>query len=142
MARRNGRNGSTPAATYTFSLQAQYPNRPGMLAQIAAAVGDRGGNIGDIDVVKSSGNTIVREISVSARDSDHAREIVEHVKKVKGVTHQERRGPRLPQPPGRQDRDPQQGARDVAAATSRSSTRPASRASASPSTRTLKRRTR
>jgi malate dehydrogenase (oxaloacetate-decarboxylating) len=85
MSKRNGAK-DLPAATYTFSIQAQYPNRPGMLAQIAAAVGDRGGNIGDIDVVRSSGNTIVREISVSARDSDHARDIVEHVRRVKGVS--------------------------------------------------------
>jgi malate dehydrogenase (oxaloacetate-decarboxylating) len=85
MARKTGSRGDLPAATYTFSFQAQYANQPGMLAKIAAAVGDCGGNIGDIDVVKSNGNIIVREISVAARDSDHAREIVEHVKAVKGV---------------------------------------------------------
>jgi malate dehydrogenase (oxaloacetate-decarboxylating) len=87
MARRNGtRPNDLPAATYTFSFQAQYPNQPGMLAKIAAAVGDCGGNIGDIDVVKSTGTSITREISVQARDSDHAREIVDHVRAVKGVT--------------------------------------------------------
>jgi malate dehydrogenase (oxaloacetate-decarboxylating) len=86
MARKNGsRANDLPAATYTFSIQAQYANKPGMLAQIAAAVGDRGGSIGDIDVVKSTGATMVRDISVSARDSEHARDIVEHVKRVKGV---------------------------------------------------------
>jgi malate dehydrogenase (oxaloacetate-decarboxylating) len=87
MARKNGsRPNDLPAATYTFSFQAQYPNKPGMLAQIASAVGECGGNIGDIDVVRSSGNTIVREISVQARDSDHAREIVDHVRAVKNVS--------------------------------------------------------
>ena len=36
MARKNGsRPNDLPAATYTFSIQAQYPNKPGMLAQIA-----------------------------------------------------------------------------------------------------------
>jgi len=75
-----------PAATYTFSFQAEYPNTPGMLAQIAAAVGECGGNIGDIDVISSSGDLIVREISVSARDSDHARTIVEHLKAAPNVT--------------------------------------------------------
>ena len=131
-----------PAATYTFSIQAQYPNKPGMLAQIAAAVGDCGGNIGDIDVVTSTGTTIVRDISVSARDSDHARDIVEHVKAVKGVQIKSVADRVFLIAPRRQDRDPQQGAGDVAAATSPSCTRPASRASASPSTRIPKRRTR
>ncbi len=86
MARKNGSNpNELPAATYTFSFQAQYPNKPGMLAQIATAVGDCGGSIGDIDVVKSTGTMMLREISVSARDSEHAREIVEHVRAIKGV---------------------------------------------------------
>ena len=73
MVRKSGRAGDLPAATYTFSFQAQYANKPGMLARIATAVGECGGNIGYIDVIRSTGNTIVREISVSARDSDHAR---------------------------------------------------------------------
>jgi malate dehydrogenase (oxaloacetate-decarboxylating) len=86
MARKNGsKPNELPAATYTFSMQAQYPNKPGMLGRIAQAVGDCGGNIGDIDVVKSTSSTIIRDMSVSARDSAHAQEIVDHVKAVKGV---------------------------------------------------------
>jgi malate dehydrogenase (oxaloacetate-decarboxylating) len=82
MARRNG---SAPTATYTFSFQAQYPNKPGMLAKIAAAVGDCGGNIGDIDVIRSTPSTMLREISVQARDSTHAQEIVARVAAEKGI---------------------------------------------------------
>jgi malate dehydrogenase (oxaloacetate-decarboxylating) len=83
MTRKNG--SSTPAATYTFSFQAQYSNKPGMLAAIAAAVAEAGGNIGDIDVVHSTGRVMVREISVQARDSDHAHAILESVGKLHGV---------------------------------------------------------
>jgi malate dehydrogenase (oxaloacetate-decarboxylating) len=89
MARKNGATAAAneiPTATYTFSFQAQYPNKPGMLAQIAAAVGDCGGNIGDIDVIKSTGTTILREITVQARDSEHAQEIVDHVRAIKHVS--------------------------------------------------------
>jgi malate dehydrogenase (oxaloacetate-decarboxylating) len=57
-----------------------------MLAQIATAIGECGGNIGDIDVIKSTGTAILREISVSARDSGHAQEIVDHVKAIKSVS--------------------------------------------------------
>jgi malate dehydrogenase (oxaloacetate-decarboxylating) len=85
MPRKNGRANDLPAASYTFSFQAQYPNKPGMLAQIASAVGDCGGNIGDIDVVRSTGTTILREISVQARDNEHAREIVDRVRAIKHV---------------------------------------------------------
>jgi malate dehydrogenase (oxaloacetate-decarboxylating) len=57
-----------------------------MLAQIASAVGECGGNIGDIDVIRTTGASIMREISVQSRDSEHAREIVDHVKSIKGVS--------------------------------------------------------
>ncbi len=83
MTRKN--DSHAPAATYTFSFQAQYSNKPGMLAAIAAAVAEAGGNIGDIDVVRSTGRVIVREISVQARDSDQAHAILESVEKLHGV---------------------------------------------------------
>ena len=89
MVRKNGASAAAneiPTATYTFSFQAQYPNKPGMLAQIATAVGECGGNIGDIDVIKSTGTTIIREVTVQARDSEHAQEIVDHVKAIKSVS--------------------------------------------------------
>jgi len=74
------------AASYTFTFQARYLNRPGMLAQIASAVAQCGGSIGDIDVVRSSGKSIVREFSVSARDSEQALEILEKVNAVPSVS--------------------------------------------------------
>ncbi len=83
MTRKSG--SSTPAATYTFSFQAQYSNKPGMLAAIAAAVAEAGGNIGDIDVVHSTGRVMVREIAVQARDSDQAHAILDCVGKLHGV---------------------------------------------------------
>jgi malate dehydrogenase (oxaloacetate-decarboxylating) len=49
-------------------------------------VGECGGNIGDIDVIKSTGTTILREVSVQARDSEHAQEIVDHVRAIKHVS--------------------------------------------------------
>jgi malate dehydrogenase (oxaloacetate-decarboxylating) len=64
------------SASYTFTLRVQYPNRPGMLATIASAIGEAGGSIGDVDVVRSSKSTIVREITVAARDSENAQRII------------------------------------------------------------------
>ena len=75
-----------PVGAYTFSFQAQYPDRPGMLALIASTVAEGGGSIGDIDVVRSTGRTIVREIHVSAHDRGHAREILDHVGALAAVT--------------------------------------------------------
>jgi len=57
-----------------------------MLARIAAAVGDCGGSIGEVDVLASTNRRIVREIDVTARDADQAREIIRRVKALRGVT--------------------------------------------------------
>src|SRR5438105_14755409 len=86
MARRNGRTADLPAVTYTFSFQAQYPNKPGMLARIATAVAECGGNIGDIDVIRSSPNTMLSEVTVRARDSAHAEESVDDVRAAKCIS--------------------------------------------------------
>jgi malate dehydrogenase (oxaloacetate-decarboxylating) len=83
MPRKTGSRALT--ATYTFSFQARYANKPGMLALIAAAVAETGGNIGDVDVVRSTGRTIVREVTVACRDSAHAREIIDRVGTLRGV---------------------------------------------------------
>ncbi|MEX0785281.1 MAG: malic enzyme-like NAD(P)-binding protein [Dehalococcoidia bacterium] len=57
-----------------------------MLGLIASAIGDSGGDIGAVDLVRTNPTTIVRDITVGARDSDHGRCIVDEMKKLKGVT--------------------------------------------------------
>jgi malate dehydrogenase (oxaloacetate-decarboxylating) len=74
-----------PAAAYTFTFQAQYPDQPGMLASIASAVAECGGSIGEIDVIRSTSRTILREFHVSAHDAGHAGEILARVKALPGV---------------------------------------------------------
>jgi len=83
MARETARR--LPPASYTFTFVAQYADKPGMLARIAAAVGDCGGSLGDIDVLESTGRRIVREIDVAARDSEHAAQILRAVRAIRGV---------------------------------------------------------
>ena len=74
-----------PAAAYMFTFQAQYPDQPGMLASIASAVAECGGSIGEIDVIRSTSRTILREFHVSAHDAGHAGEILARVKALPGV---------------------------------------------------------
>ncbi|MBE0608190.1 MAG: NAD-dependent malic enzyme, partial [Dehalococcoidia bacterium] len=57
-----------------------------MLASIASAVAECDGSIGEIDVIRSTSRTILREFHVSAHDSGHAGEIIAHVKALPGVT--------------------------------------------------------
>jgi malate dehydrogenase (oxaloacetate-decarboxylating) len=75
-----------PAPAYTFTFQAQYPDQPGMLAQIAQAVAEAGGSMGEIDVVRSTPRWILREFHVTAHDDEHARQVLARVRRLRGVS--------------------------------------------------------
>ncbi|GBD11509.1 NAD-dependent malic enzyme [bacterium HR23] len=74
-----------PEVTYSITVRAEYPNRPGMLGRITTAIGEVGGDIGAVDLVHSSRAVMVRDFTINARDTQHAQEIVKAVRKVPGV---------------------------------------------------------
>ncbi|MBI4312264.1 MAG: NAD-dependent malic enzyme [Chloroflexi bacterium] len=74
-----------PAVAYSISLRAEYPNRPGMLGKIAATIGRMGGDIGAVDIVESSREYIVRDITVNARDVAHGQDIANKLRSMRGV---------------------------------------------------------
>ncbi|OGO51188.1 MAG: malate dehydrogenase [Chloroflexi bacterium RBG_16_68_14] len=87
MARRSGAaEGFVPVATYSISIRAQYPNKPGMLGRIATTIGEAGGDIGAVDIVRTDRSTIVRDISIAVRDDEHGRCIRDALVRLKGVT--------------------------------------------------------
>lgn len=74
-----------PAVAYSITVRAEYPNRPGMLGKIAATIGKMGGDIGAVDVVESSREYIIRDITVNARDVGHGQEIANKIRSMRGV---------------------------------------------------------
>lgn len=74
-----------PSPSYSLTLRLAITNRPGMLGRITSAVGKTGGDLGAIDMVSVSPALMVRDITVNARNEEHAQEIVKTVKKIKGV---------------------------------------------------------
>ena len=75
----------TPSASYSLTVRLSITNRPGMLGRVAMAIGEAGGDIGAVDLVESSRDRIVRDITINARDSDHGQQIVAQLKKASGV---------------------------------------------------------
>src|SRR5437764_2135081 len=75
----------TPSASYTSTLRAKLPNRPGTLGQVTTAIGRAGGDIGAIDIVSVSRGTMIRDITFTAGSLEHVRAIVEAVRDVDGV---------------------------------------------------------
>jgi malate dehydrogenase (oxaloacetate-decarboxylating) len=74
-----------PSASYSLTVRVGIQNRPGMLGKVASAIGDAGGDIGAVDLVESSRDRILRDITINARDSDHGSRIVGRLRTVPGV---------------------------------------------------------
>jgi malate dehydrogenase (oxaloacetate-decarboxylating) len=75
----------TPSASYSLTVRLAITNRPGMLGRVASAIGDTGGDIGAVDLVESSRERVVRDITIKARDSEHGQRIVAGVRAIVGV---------------------------------------------------------
>jgi malate dehydrogenase (oxaloacetate-decarboxylating) len=74
-----------PSVSYSFTMRLYIENQPGMLAKVMNAIADHKGDPGAVDVVKVDGKYKVRDLTVSARDEKHSKEIVSAVKKIEGI---------------------------------------------------------
>ncbi len=76
----------TPSAQYSVTIRVAIDaGRPGLLGELAGAIGAVGGDIGAIDVVEATTTKVVRELVVDASDLDHAAAIVAAAGSVDGV---------------------------------------------------------
>jgi malate dehydrogenase (oxaloacetate-decarboxylating) len=74
-----------PSVSYSITLRLEVKNVPGMLGKVTSAIGSVGGDIGAIDLVSVTRDTLTRDITVNARGEEHGQEIIDAVRKVKGV---------------------------------------------------------
>jgi malate dehydrogenase (oxaloacetate-decarboxylating) len=74
-----------PSASYSFILRTETSNRPGTLGRVTTAIGEEGGDIGAIDIVRVGARKMVRDLTVAARDEAHAETIVQRVRTLDGV---------------------------------------------------------
>jgi malate dehydrogenase (oxaloacetate-decarboxylating) len=75
-----------PSASNSITVRLEIKNRPGMLARVTSVVGEEGGNIGAIDIVKAGEEELVRDITINTRDDEHAEQIVDQVLGIDGVS--------------------------------------------------------
>jgi malate dehydrogenase (oxaloacetate-decarboxylating) len=74
-----------PSSSFAFTARCRLQNRPGMLGRLTTEVGNAGGDLRAIDIVRFDQGSIVRELTVHARDSEHAHAIVRAMQAVDGV---------------------------------------------------------
>ena len=73
------------SASYSGTLRVRLTDAPGSFARLAHAIGEAGGSLGAIDLVRVEKGTKIRDVTVDAADTDHLSEIVAAVRAVDGV---------------------------------------------------------
>jgi malate dehydrogenase (oxaloacetate-decarboxylating) len=74
-----------PSASFSATIRVHLDNRPGSFARLASAIGEAGGLLGAIDLVRVGRGTKVRDVTVLADDEKHIGRIVEAVRALDGV---------------------------------------------------------
>jgi malate dehydrogenase (oxaloacetate-decarboxylating) len=70
----------TPSAQYAITIRIDCPHDPGWIARIASVIGEAGGAIQAIDLVRVERGRSLRDYTVECTSTEHARQVVEAVK--------------------------------------------------------------
>ena len=73
------------SASFSATIRVQLANTPGTFARLAEAIGDAGGSLGAIDLVRVEAHHKIRDVTVAATDEEHLHRIVEAAHSVDGV---------------------------------------------------------
>ncbi|MDQ6730083.1 MAG: NAD-dependent malic enzyme [Actinomycetota bacterium] len=76
---------ATPSAQYSLTLRVEIDHLPGMLGQVASAIGAAGGTIGAVDLVAVEGAHTVRDITVATGDAADWPRLTDAVNAVPGA---------------------------------------------------------
>jgi len=76
---------TTPSPSYCITVRLEIVNQVGMFGKIATAIGEKGGDIGAVDIVRAGKGFMVRDFTVNARDEAHEKEIVDSIRNIYGV---------------------------------------------------------
>ena len=76
---------STPSAQYSLTIRVEIEDRPGMLGQVASAIGRAGGVIGTVDLVEALDGKLLRDITVDAAEESQWGAITKELGSVDGV---------------------------------------------------------
>jgi len=74
-----------PSASFSATMRVRLENHPGAFAQLAEAIGDAGGLLGAIDLVRVGRGHKVRDVTFLASDGAHVERILEAVRHLHGV---------------------------------------------------------
>src|SRR4028119_1105209 len=76
---------NAPSVSYSSTLRVKLSSRTGTLGELTTAIGRAGADIGAIDIVSASRDSITRDITFTASSSEHVKEIVQAASDIDGV---------------------------------------------------------
>jgi malate dehydrogenase (oxaloacetate-decarboxylating) len=76
------------SASYSITLRLRIDNKPGMLGRILTKIGEAGGSIGAVDMVRveDGGKVLIRDVTVDCSSEEHANQVRHAVDSMDGVT--------------------------------------------------------
>ena len=74
-----------PSASFSATMRVRLENHPGAFAQLAEAIGNAGGLLGAIDLVRVGRGHKIRDVTFLASDAAHVERILAAVSQVQGV---------------------------------------------------------
>ncbi len=74
------------SGSYSITVRLFTEVEPALVGQIATAISSEGGIVTALDVAESRHDRIVYDVTCSATDSEHATEIVDHLRTLEGIT--------------------------------------------------------
>jgi malate dehydrogenase (oxaloacetate-decarboxylating) len=77
--------GKVSWGAHAIIIRIRVPNRPGLLGEIASAIGAAGGSIGAIDTPEITPQAVTRDISIAVSDEQHGQRVAEAVRGVRSV---------------------------------------------------------
>ncbi len=79
-------DGTVPGITHTLTVRVSLENKPGTFAAVASKIGEVGGNLGAVDIVRVTQKEKIRDVTFAVRDEEHGDEIVRVIDKIPGVS--------------------------------------------------------
>jgi malate dehydrogenase (oxaloacetate-decarboxylating) len=73
------------SAHNSIILRLRIENKPGLLARVVSSIGETGGNIGAIDIVRYEDGFIIRDVTVNTSGAEQAKSISDGLNRIRGV---------------------------------------------------------
>ncbi len=74
------------SGSYSITVRLFTEVDPALVGKVATAIAEEGGIVTALDVAESRHDRIVYDVTCSATDSEHATEIVDHLRTLEGIT--------------------------------------------------------